>query len=284
MLGLRAMRLSSPPSRRFYFARRIRHTGISVATPRVVSIFPPDSGITSRKKISSLGGKSEKNLARLSFQCGTVEEARIVSATFLTAVRGSYGGSGKSVFSPRDDGCFVGKRISRNDARYRGYRRRAYSGIRIVSSRHEPLVKNIRSTFKGENETKERGEKERKHQVFVHLCGMRWSHRIRFPSLPGRRTNEYKLTSQCARITGGFPRKNICFSFRARLAGSLRALRRARYINYAAIRCTKVAKTGKSRLEKRRLNGVGFEPEGIKSLFYLFFLSYGLGRIPLVIS
>lgn len=81
-----------------------------------------------------------------------------------------YGGfPGKNSFSPCATAprCPVGKRILRDDdarviARERAYRRRRARsrGMRIVSSRHEPLVKNIRSEFR----EKGGGEREKENE------------------------------------------------------------------------------------------------------------------------
>lgn len=81
------------------------------------------------KKFRRSGEKVKRILRDCLFRCGTTGKARIVSAARLNAVRGSYGGPGKRVFSPRDSGGLVGKRVSRKDARYHGheYRRRVYT-------------------------------------------------------------------------------------------------------------------------------------------------------------
>lgn len=129
----------------------------------------------------------------------------------------------------------------------RAFRRRAASsGTRIVSSRHEPLVKNIRSGFKREKEKEHIIEEKRRKRtegrqrrreneieeettrattrVFLHCirspyCEMqRESSRsaIRIASLPRRCASERaskRAEATRERESRGFSRKNICFSF-----------------------------------------------------------------------
>jgi len=155
--------------------------------------------------------------------------------------------------------------------------------MRIVSSRHEPLVKNIRSGFKGkrertveEKERKRRENGERDHHaaasstVFVHL---RESHRFRFPSLPGRHTNEVNRSRQ--RESRGFPSEKYLlwfFELGTRTRYRLRETSAVYKLHWNTMH--KSSKEMESRLGKRGLNGAGFDPlqghqESVLSFFKL---------------
>lgn len=272
----------------------IRHTDVGVAASRAASIF---SGVKKRgkkKEKSSpwLEGINEKNLARRESTVFSTlrglgwpgkRELSMRSSKIIresgSVVRGKtcFFPAPRWALSPWESAFFATMHVI---ARARTDAPRIQSGMRIVSSRHEPLVKNIRSGFKGkrertiekrERERGEDGEKDHTPQrssiVFVHL---RENHRVRwFDSLlclGGTRTS--KPSSE--RESRGFPSEKylLWFSSVVLVTGSTR---RARYINYAGTRCTKVAK----RRNRGCRSAAWTEPDlslrrGIKSLSCLF--------------
>lgn len=128
--------------------------------------------------------------------------------------------------------------------------------MRIVSSRHEPFVKNIRSGFNGKRElSKKKRERvrererrrrrgERPHAAASSTVSVRSPSRESSCSIPFFAWKAHERVNYLASANhGDFLRKNICFGFSsAVLVLVTGSARRAQYINYAGIRCTKVAK------------------------------------------
>lgn len=127
---------------------------------------------------------------------GMAGETRIVNDEVLRFIRKSCSPKEKCVPSPPRDRLSVGKRVLRNNARYRSYG----EGCALFCLDTNRLLKiSGRSLKERENKPSKRERRKRRRwggRPYVELYSIRSSSResscsmIRFPSLPGRHTNE----------------------------------------------------------------------------------------------